>query len=142
MAASLNRYIHRDEDEPRTFSLINGLRPFRWGTNSIRVPLFPSHTAQNLPLIASAMVRPYEVGLMSPLTEKYSHRPNDDGTYDSICRTCVRTVARGLREAKLAEAEALHNCPGFRPDWLSESNKTPRKSKYPELLALCGIGRD
>ena len=79
---------------------------------------------------------------MSPLTEQFSHRPNQDGTYDSICRVCVRTVARGLPEARLAAAETIHNCPGFRQDWLSEPIKSPRKFKYPELLALCGAGRD
>jgi hypothetical protein len=49
---------------------------------------------------------------MSALTKTYSHRPNDDGTYDSICHMCARTVARGVSEAELAEAETLHNCPG------------------------------
>ena len=52
---------------------------------------------------------------MSYLTKKYSHRPNEDGTYDSICHICARTVARSMREAKLEEAEALHNCPGLSP---------------------------
>lgn len=79
---------------------------------------------------------------MPPFTEQFSHRPNDDGTYDSICRVCVRTVARGMTEARLAEAEALHNCPGFRRDLLWESNKTFKNLRYPELLAVCGIGRD
>jgi hypothetical protein len=79
---------------------------------------------------------------MSPLTETFSHRPNDDGTYDSICHVCVRTVARSMTEAKLVEAEPLHNCPGFRKDWLSESINNPRKSIYPELLALFGAGRE
>ena len=79
---------------------------------------------------------------MSPLTETFFHRPNEDGTYDSICHVCVRTVARGVTEAKLVEAELLHNCPGFRKDWLSESIKNPRKSKYSELLAIFGAGRE
>jgi hypothetical protein len=52
---------------------------------------------------------------MSYLTKNYSHRPNEDGTYDSICHICARTVARGMREAKLEEAETLHKCPGFSP---------------------------
>ena len=77
---------------------------------------------------------------MPPLTDKFSHRPNVDGTYDSICRVCVRTVARGMREEKLLEAEALHDCPGFRRDLLFDSTWSPRKIRYPELLALCGRG--
>jgi hypothetical protein len=79
---------------------------------------------------------------MSPSTENFSHRPNDDGTYDSICRVCVRTVARGLPEARLGEAETLHNCPGFRRDLLSEANNNFRKFRYPDLLSLCGRGHE
>ena len=52
---------------------------------------------------------------MSYLTKNYSHRPNDDDTYDSICPICTRTVARGMAEVKLAEAETLHKCPGLSP---------------------------
>jgi hypothetical protein len=79
---------------------------------------------------------------MSPSPETFPHRPNEDGTYDSICPVCVRTVARGMTEAKLVESELLHKCPGFRKDWLSVSIKNPRKSIYPQFLALFGAGRE
>ena len=36
-------------------------------------------------------------------------RPNVDGTYDSICPTCYRTIARGTPEA-LSFAEESHSC--------------------------------
>jgi hypothetical protein len=49
------------------------------------------------------------------LIEKYAHRENQDGTYDSICPTCARTVARGLSEARLTEAERFHKCLGLSP---------------------------
>jgi len=52
---------------------------------------------------------------MSSLTKRYAHRPNEDGTYDSICPTCSRTVAKGMSEAKLAEAETAHKCLGLSP---------------------------
>jgi hypothetical protein len=52
---------------------------------------------------------------MSALTKWYPHRPNEDGTYDSICPTCTRTVAREMSEANLVEAETLHKCPGLSP---------------------------
>ena len=52
---------------------------------------------------------------MFPLTEKYAHRQNEDGTYDSICPTCARTVARRVSEVKLTLEEAIHNCPGVSP---------------------------
>jgi hypothetical protein len=79
---------------------------------------------------------------MSSWTEKYSHRPNEDGTYDSICHACLRTVARGMSEARLVEAEKLHNCPGLRQDSLSESNKNSGRLGYPELSALYERDRD
>jgi hypothetical protein len=50
---------------------------------------------------------------MSPFSPRYSHRPNPDGTYDSICTTCTLTVAKGLNEAALAEPESLHKCQGL-----------------------------
>jgi len=66
--------------------------------------------------MTAATVRRYETGgLMTSLTKKYAHRPNEDGTYDSICQICARTVARGMSEAKLSEPETLHNCPGLSP---------------------------
>jgi hypothetical protein len=45
-----------------------------------------------------------------------------------------------MREEKLLEAEALHDCPGFRRDLLFDSTWSPRKIRYPELLALCARG--
>ena len=52
---------------------------------------------------------------MSPLIKKYVHRQNEDETFNSICVICTRTVARGMSEIKLAEAEKLHKCPGLPP---------------------------
>ena len=44
-----------------------------------------------------------------PLTD-YVHRLNPDGTVDSICRHCCRTVGHEMDELKLDEAEADHIC--------------------------------
>jgi len=52
---------------------------------------------------------------MFALTEKYAYRQNEDGTYESICPICARTVARGLSEVKLTVAETIHKCPGLSP---------------------------
>jgi hypothetical protein len=44
--------------------------------------------------------------------QKYTHRRNNDETYDSICAGCFLTVARGLRaEEDLVCFEAQHDCP-------------------------------
>jgi hypothetical protein len=39
----------------------------------------------------------------------FPRRPNVDGTYDSICPSCYRTIARGTAEA-LRFAEESHSC--------------------------------
>jgi hypothetical protein len=36
----------------------------------------------------------------------FPHRKNADGTFDSICPICFRTVASGMRESQLAELES------------------------------------
>lgn len=42
--------------------------------------------------------------------DKFSHRPNWDGTFDSICRECFVTVATAKREADLEKPEKMHAC--------------------------------
>lgn len=40
----------------------------------------------------------------------FAHRPNHDETFDSICRTCYRTVADHVGETDLEQAEREHVC--------------------------------
>ena len=40
----------------------------------------------------------------------FAHRRNDDGTVDSICPSCFRTVAQSARELDLHKAEDSHVC--------------------------------
>jgi hypothetical protein len=40
----------------------------------------------------------------------YARRRNEEGSYDSICRTCFGTVVRSKSEAELAEYEKVHVC--------------------------------
>lgn len=42
--------------------------------------------------------------------EDYAHRQNEDGTFDSICVYCFRTIAAANREGDLAEDERRHTC--------------------------------
>jgi len=44
------------------------------------------------------------------ISEPFPHRRNPDGTYDSICPGCYRTIDRELVEADLAAAEIVHVC--------------------------------
>lgn len=39
-----------------------------------------------------------------------AHRKNSDGTWDSICLSCFRTIARAEVEAKLRQQEREHDC--------------------------------
>lgn len=42
--------------------------------------------------------------------EGFVHRANKDGTFDSFCRACLRTVATGNGEADLEPFERQHVC--------------------------------
>jgi len=46
----------------------------------------------------------------TPPFEPFPHRRNPDGSFDSICRKCFRTVATRRNEADLAQAEREHVC--------------------------------
>jgi hypothetical protein len=40
----------------------------------------------------------------------FPRRKNENGTFDSICPICFRTVASGVKESQLAELERNHIC--------------------------------
>ena len=40
--------------------------------------------------------------------QRFPHRRNRDGSYDSICTLCFATVASSETEEELGEAEAKH----------------------------------
>ena len=40
----------------------------------------------------------------------YSHRQNRDGSFDSICPRCFRTIAREKTESALRPKEETHDC--------------------------------
>ncbi len=43
-------------------------------------------------------------------SQKFPHRKNTDGTYDSICLKCFLTIATVGREAELQLLETSHVC--------------------------------
>ena len=51
-----------------------------------------------------------KAGRMKDNSTEYPHRLNAEGSYDSICRRCFRTVARAETEAELRAYEAKHIC--------------------------------
>jgi hypothetical protein len=46
----------------------------------------------------------------SPERLKFAHRPNADGTIDSICPRCFLTIATATKEADLLQSEMGHDC--------------------------------
>jgi hypothetical protein len=66
----------------------------------------------------------------------FPHRRNPDGSFDSICTECFRTVATAPAEAQLEAAETVHpdNCKGFGLTALyrrSEDERHPGRSIWP-----------
>ena len=51
---------------------------------------------------------------------KFSHRVNDDGTIDSICPQCFKTVATATQESDLDPAESRHCCDPFLIEYFYE----------------------
>jgi hypothetical protein len=48
----------------------------------------------------------------------FPHRRNLNGSFDSICSVCFKTVGTTDSEAKLHLMESTHVCPGSRPSHL------------------------
>lgn len=42
--------------------------------------------------------------------EIFAHRQNQDGSWDSICRGCIRIVATRKNRKQLSESEKNHDC--------------------------------
>ena len=49
---------------------------------------------------------------MDPMQDRFVHRKNKDGTFDSICAVCFRTAGSRTAESELAEIERDHVCEG------------------------------
>ena len=42
------------------------------------------------------------------MRKQFPHRRNEDGSFDSICHRCFRTIGREKEEEKLRAAELKH----------------------------------
>jgi hypothetical protein len=62
-------------------------------------------------------------------SHEFLRRLNRDGTFDSICPQCVRTVASHCREGLLANAEIRHKCEGPELRFLRYTGK-PQQSLF------------
>jgi hypothetical protein len=67
----------------------------------------------------------------------FPHRQNADGSFDSICSECFRTIATASTEAQLEAAERVHHyrCQGFSLTALyrrSEDERHPSRCIWPQ----------
>jgi hypothetical protein len=53
--------------------------------------------------------------------KRFPHRQNRDGSYDSICPRCFRTISNRMTEAELARDEFRHIC----DDWYLDRVRAP-----------------
>jgi hypothetical protein len=56
--------------------------------------------------------------------QQFPHRQNNDGTFDSICPVCFRTVGSAQAEEQLAELEVQHICLRIRTTHRDSSDTT------------------
>jgi len=64
---------------------------------------------------------------------KYTHRKLADGSYNSICLKCFRTVGTSANEVALAENEARHICS---PDvWFPQLKREEQATKCGLVLS-------
>jgi hypothetical protein len=76
---------------------------------------------------------------------RYAHRPNKDGSYDSICAACFATVATVRDECELAQHERTHVCNPFWPyegvnPYLASLDRVLRMSDQSVKFALSDLG--
>jgi hypothetical protein len=62
----------------------------------------------------------------------FPHRRNGDGTYDSICTACLKTVATNEDEAKLRYYELAHVCNPPKFSWVREGSFLRASLRRPE----------
>jgi hypothetical protein len=65
-------------------------------------------------------------------TLQFTHRLNDDGTIDSICRECFTTVATAKSGSALEREEQRHRCDAF---LLKRYKKVQGSENFPGSLA-------
>ena len=69
-------------------------------------------------------------------TSKFRHRPNRDGSFDSICLKCFLTAGSRANEVDLEEVEQVHaaRCVSGPPEPIAE--RQPQRENRPEVVRL------
>lgn len=58
------------------------------------------------------------MGDESSAQTRFTYRKNQDGTIDSICLSCYRTVCTATSKDRLMDEERMHKCLRKDLDWL------------------------
>jgi len=72
----------------------------------------------------------------------FPHRRNPNGTFDSICTQCFRTIATAATEADLKTSDIVHNCFGFDLGGImrgAERERRPNRPRQSSLVESQGI---
>jgi hypothetical protein len=70
----------------------------------------------------------------------FAHRRNDDGSFDSICPRCFRTIAQSARESDLQIAEDGHVCDPSLVEHYRKSSKAVSDYREERRRVRKGIG--
>jgi hypothetical protein len=63
--------------------------------------------------------------MLPTASQKFPHRRNLNGSYDSICTSCLATVATAGHEVQLYLEESVHTCDPMRLYQISQSRAFP-----------------
>jgi hypothetical protein len=70
---------------------------------------------------------------------QFHHRPNRDGTHDSICSACYMTVASTPEELELVSHERAHICDPVQLYQVSQCGHYPSHNHEPGTLGPSGF---
>jgi hypothetical protein len=75
----------------------------------------------------------------APDSRNFVHRTNRDGTVDSICVHCFRTIANEKIEAALKQGERDHLCPAIDREPAGEPLRKKDVRKFAEFPSRDGF---
>ena len=86
--------------------------------------------------LAADSNRNVRVGILhnGELFVDFAHRPNRDGTIDSICRCCFVTIGTSTWESDLERMESTHLCNAARVEYFKETEAATRKGPTQEVV--------
>ena len=87
----------------------------KFSVHSARVSGTVNKQKSTFPRITPSSCNADYVGHFMNTNDKFAHRKNADGTFDSICLACYRTIATTAQESMLSVEEQSHVCVQHQP---------------------------